>query len=81
MIATACALLSAAGFYFSLGLGNQWWLAWIAPVPVLWFAFGPAKPWTAFLAAFAGPANISDERGARGTDDRQRGFATASRQV
>src|SRR5580692_3750867 len=53
MTAIACAVLSAAGFYFSLGLGDQWWLAWIAPVPILWFAFGPAKPWTIFLAAFA----------------------------
>lgn len=53
MIAVACALLSAVGFYFSLGLGDQWWLAWIAPVPVLWFAFGPARPWTVFFWAFA----------------------------
>jgi apolipoprotein N-acyltransferase len=53
MIAFVCTLLSAAGFYFSLGLGDQWWLAWIAPVPILWFAFGPAKPWLAFVAAFA----------------------------
>ncbi len=51
MIAIACTLLSAAGFYFSLGLGDQWWLAWLAPVPVLCIAYGPAKPWTAFLAA------------------------------
>lgn len=53
MTAIACALLSAVGFYFSLGLGDLWWLAWIAPVPILWFAFGDAKPWTVFLAGFA----------------------------
>jgi apolipoprotein N-acyltransferase len=53
MLAVLCALLSAAGFYFSLGLGEQWWLAWLAPVPVLWFAFGDAKGWTVFLAAWA----------------------------
>jgi apolipoprotein N-acyltransferase len=53
MTAIACAVLSAAAFFFSLGLGDQWWLAWIAPVPILWFAFGQAKPWTIFLAAFA----------------------------
>jgi apolipoprotein N-acyltransferase len=53
MTAIVCVLLSAAGFYFSFGLGDQWWLAWIAPVPVLWFVFGPARPWTAFFAAFA----------------------------
>jgi apolipoprotein N-acyltransferase len=53
MTAIACTLLSAAGFYFSFGLGDLWWLAWFAPVPVLWFAFGPAKPLLAFLAGFA----------------------------
>ncbi|HWY16048.1 MAG TPA: hypothetical protein VNX86_13000 [Rhizomicrobium sp.] len=53
MIAIACALLSAAGIYFSFGLGNLWWLAWLAPVPVLWFAFGDSRPWTVFVAAFA----------------------------
>jgi apolipoprotein N-acyltransferase len=53
MTAIVCAVLSAIGFYFSIGLGEQWWLAWLAPVPVLWLAFGNAKPLTAFLAAFA----------------------------
>jgi apolipoprotein N-acyltransferase len=53
MTAILCALLSAAGFYFSVGLGDQWWLAWLAPIPVLWFAFGDAKPWPVFFAAFA----------------------------
>jgi apolipoprotein N-acyltransferase len=53
MLAVLCVLLSAAGFYFSLGLGEQWWLAWFAPVPVLWFAFGDAKGWIVFLAAWA----------------------------
>jgi apolipoprotein N-acyltransferase len=52
MIAIGCALLSALGFYFSIGLGDQWWLAWLAPIPVLWFAFGPAKYWQTFLVAF-----------------------------
>jgi apolipoprotein N-acyltransferase len=52
MIAIACAVLSAAGFYFSLGLGDLWWLAWIAPLPVLWFAFGESAPSRAFLVAF-----------------------------
>ena len=53
MIAIACALLSAAGIYFSFGLGNLWWLAWVAPVPILWFAFGDVRQWTVFIAAFA----------------------------
>jgi len=53
MTAIVCALLSAIGFYFSVGLGSQWWLAWLAPIPVLWFAFGETKPWPIFFAAFA----------------------------
>lgn len=52
MIAIGCALLSAIGFYFSEGLGDQWWLAWLAPIPVLWFAFGPSKYWQSLLVAF-----------------------------
>lgn len=52
MIAIACVFLSAAGFYFSTGLGEQWWLAWLAPVPVLWFAFGPSRLRQAFLVSF-----------------------------
>lgn len=52
MIAIACVFLSAVGFYFSMGLGDQWWLAWLAPVPVLWFAFGPSRLWQGFLVGF-----------------------------
>jgi apolipoprotein N-acyltransferase len=51
MTAIACALLSAFGFYFSLGLGDQWWLAWLAPIPVLWLAFGEAKAPHVFAAS------------------------------
>lgn len=54
MSGIVCAILTAIGFYFSIGLGDQWWLAWVAPVPVLWFAFGKNKPWSAFLFAFLG---------------------------
>jgi apolipoprotein N-acyltransferase len=53
MTAVACALLSAAGIYFSFGLGDQWWLAWIALVPVLWLGFGETRRWIAFAASFA----------------------------
>ncbi|HEY2445599.1 MAG TPA: hypothetical protein VGI20_07675 [Rhizomicrobium sp.] len=53
MIAIACVLLSGAGIYFSFGLGELWWLAWIAPVPILWYAFGAASPRTVFIASFA----------------------------
>jgi apolipoprotein N-acyltransferase len=48
----ACVLLTAAACYFSFGLGNAWWLAWLAPVPVLWLVFGEMRPWKAFLAAW-----------------------------
>ncbi len=52
MIAILCTLLSAVAFYFSVGLGDQWWLLWLAPIPVLWLAFGDTKAWTSFFAAF-----------------------------
>ena len=44
MIALACALVSACLFFLALGTADAWPLAWIAPVPVLWLAFGDA-PW------------------------------------
>jgi hypothetical protein len=56
MIPLFCALLSAVGFYFSLGLGDLWWLAWFAAVPVLWLAFGETKGWHVFLASFVAMA-------------------------
>jgi len=56
MTAIVCTLLTAIGFYFSIGLGDQWWVAWVAPIPVLWLAFGEKKPWTVFLSAFLGYA-------------------------
>lgn len=56
MIALACTLLSAVAFYFSCGLGTQWWLLWIAPVPVLWLAYGESPPWVALLACWAASA-------------------------
>jgi apolipoprotein N-acyltransferase len=52
MVAIACVILTAAGCYFSFGLGHAWWLAWFTPVPVLWLVFGETKPWQAFLAAW-----------------------------
>ena len=53
MIAIICAALSGLGFYFSIGLGEQWWLAWLAPIPVLWLAFQNTKGWTVFLLSWA----------------------------
>ena len=52
MIAIACLILTAAGCYFSYGLGTAWWLAWLAPVPALWLAFGATPSWQAFLVAW-----------------------------
>jgi len=40
LVVLLCTLLSGAGFYFSTGLGQLWFLAWLAPLPVLWLAFG-----------------------------------------
>jgi len=52
-IVVVCALLSGVGLYFSVGLGEVWALAWLAPIPVLWLAFGPVRAWKVFLAALA----------------------------
>jgi apolipoprotein N-acyltransferase len=38
-----CVSLSAAGFYLSIGLGEIWPLAWLAPIPVLWLAMRSAR--------------------------------------
>lgn len=56
MIAVLCAILTGAAFYVSTGLGEVWLAAWIAPVPVLWFAFGRCRASAIFAAAFAGHA-------------------------
>lgn len=56
MTAIVCTLLSGAFFYLSTNLGEVWWLAWLAPVPVLWLAFGGEKNWVVAASAFAGVA-------------------------
>ncbi|HLJ52296.1 MAG TPA: nitrilase-related carbon-nitrogen hydrolase [Rhizomicrobium sp.] len=53
MVVVICALLSAAAFFFSIGMGEIWWLAWLAPIPVLWLAFGDTKLWQVLVAAWA----------------------------
>lgn len=40
MIAMLCALLGGALFYLSQGPADLWYLAWIAPAPLLWLAYG-----------------------------------------
>ena len=56
MMALLCALLTGAGYFFSTGIGEQWWLLWIAPLPILFYAFGQEKGWRVFLAAWAAMA-------------------------
>jgi len=46
------AALSAAMFYLSQGLDDAWALAWLAPAPLLWLAFGETPPWRLFAASF-----------------------------
>jgi len=60
MIGLACTLISALGFFLSMGLGGQWALAWVAPAPVLWLAFSDrprSAPWAAFGAYAIGGAS------------------------
>jgi apolipoprotein N-acyltransferase len=56
MIALGLSLLTAVCFYFSIGIGEAWYLAWLAPLPVLWLAYGPARRPIVFLAAWGGAA-------------------------
>lgn len=54
MTAILCALLSGLLFYLSTGVNVALWpLAWLAPVPILWLAYGKARGWRVFAAAFA----------------------------
>lgn len=48
----AATALSALGWWFGSGLHPQWWLTWLAPLPVLWLAPRVRARWAA-LAAFA----------------------------
>ena len=62
MIALLCALAGGEMFFLSNGTGDIWPLALLAPMPVLWLAFGPTPTWqaaAASLAAFAfGQSNL-----------------------
>jgi apolipoprotein N-acyltransferase len=48
-----CAVLSGVMFYLSQGLDDVWLLAWIAPAPLLWLAYGSVQRWQLFAAALA----------------------------
>ncbi len=62
MIAALCAALSGLAYFASTGLGVIWPLAWLAPAPVLWLAFGSARSrtvaWAAFAAFVIGNTNL-----------------------
>jgi apolipoprotein N-acyltransferase len=53
MSALIVVLASGLLYCLSTNLGTVWALAWIAPVPVLWYALGPAGPLRVFAVAFA----------------------------
>ncbi|HET6555342.1 MAG TPA: nitrilase-related carbon-nitrogen hydrolase [Dyella sp.] len=50
---TAATALSALGWWFGSGLQPQWWLTWLAPLPVLWLASRARALWVALAALLA----------------------------
>jgi apolipoprotein N-acyltransferase len=52
MKALLCTLLGGILFFFSVGLGGIWPLAWFAPVPLLWLASGKDPLWRVLVASF-----------------------------
>lgn len=52
MTALLCALISGGLFYSAYGLDNAWILAWFAPVPLLWLAYGNSSRWQVAAATF-----------------------------
>jgi apolipoprotein N-acyltransferase len=53
VIAILCTALSAVAFFASIDLGDLWPLAWLAPLPILWLAFGRTRTLIVAVAAFA----------------------------
>ncbi|HTX77728.1 MAG TPA: nitrilase-related carbon-nitrogen hydrolase [Terracidiphilus sp.] len=51
LLLAVAVLLTAAGFYWTYGLFPIWWLAWLAPLPILWLA-PRVGGWTAAGTAF-----------------------------
>ncbi|MFC5527776.1 nitrilase-related carbon-nitrogen hydrolase [Rhodanobacter ginsengisoli] len=45
MITLLAAVLSGIMFYLSQGYDHVWALIWLAPVPLLWLAYGKARTW------------------------------------
>jgi apolipoprotein N-acyltransferase len=54
MRALLAAVMSGILFFLSQGVADVWPLGWLAPVPLLWFAYGDAPRWQVFLASLAG---------------------------
>jgi apolipoprotein N-acyltransferase len=50
MITVLAAVLSGVMFYLSQGFDNIWVLAWLAPVPLLWLAYGETPVWRVMIA-------------------------------
>lgn len=50
MITLLAAVLSGVMFYLSQGFDNVWVLAWLAPVPLLWLAYGETPLWRVMVA-------------------------------
>jgi apolipoprotein N-acyltransferase len=53
MTALLAALVSGIMFYLSQGLADVWTLAWFAPAPLLWLAYGDTPRWQVLLASLA----------------------------
>jgi apolipoprotein N-acyltransferase len=51
MIAIVAAVLSGIMFYLSQGFDNVWILAWFAPLPLLWLAYGKTPTWQVMAAS------------------------------
>lgn len=63
VVMAAALALTAAAWWFGSGLHPWWWLAWLAPLPVLWLAPRVPARWAAlaaFLAFAAGGMNLWD---------------------
>jgi apolipoprotein N-acyltransferase len=54
MRALLAAVMSGILFFLSQGVADVWPLGWLAPVPLLWFAYGDAPRWQVLLASLAG---------------------------
>lgn len=53
MPAIVCALISGALFFVSAGTIGWWWAMWLAPVPLLYLAFGARQIGSVIGASFA----------------------------